>query len=86
MATSEVRTQIYLPRRLHQALRRAARVRGVSMAQLLREAAEEAVRRNRPEPDDPLGELIGVIKEAPPDLAEGHDNYLYGSKPQRKKR
>jgi hypothetical protein len=55
------------------------------MAQLLREAAEEAVRRNRPEREDPFGELIGVIREAPPDLAEGHDDYLYG-KPRRKKR
>lgn len=79
MAASEVRTQIYLPRRLHLALRRAARARGVSMAQLLREAAEEAVRRATPRREDPLGDLIGVIRDAPADLAECHDHYLYGA-------
>ena len=84
MATSEVRTQIYLPRRLHRELRRAARARGVSMAQLLREAAEEALRRTRPRARDPLGDLIGVIRDAPPDLAEHHDHYLYGA-PQRRR-
>ena len=75
--TSAVRTQIYLPRRLHQALRRAAHLRGVSMAQLLREAAEEAVRRAEPRRDDPLRDLVGVIRDAPADLAEHHDRYLY---------
>lgn len=83
VATSEVRTQIYLPRRLHQALRRAARRRGVSMAQLLREAAEEAVRRARPADEDPLADLIGIIRGAPADLAEHHDRYLYGGRPRR---
>ena len=75
---SEVRTQIYLPRRLHQALRRAAKARGVSMAQLIREAAEDALRRARPRDEDPLTGLIGIIRDAPPDLAERHDHYLYG--------
>jgi hypothetical protein len=33
--------------------------------------------------DDPTGwkalrELIGSIKDAPPDMAENHDRYLYG--------
>ena len=77
MATSEVRTQIYLPRRLHQALRRAARARGVSMAHLIREAAEEALRREQPRSADPLADLLGVIRDAPSDLAEHHDQYLY---------
>jgi AF2212-like protein len=36
-----------------------------------------------PDPDDPTGwkaidELIGCIKDAPPDMAENHDFYLYG--------
>jgi predicted DNA-binding ribbon-helix-helix protein len=79
MATSEVRTQIYLPRRLHQSLRRAAKARGVSMAQLIREAAEEALRRTDTPQQDPLADLVGVIRDAPHDLAEGHDDYLYGS-------
>jgi hypothetical protein len=78
MAASEVRTQIYLPRRLHGALKRAARARGVSMAHLIREAAEEAVRRSAASAGDPLGDLVGVVRDAPADLAEHHDHYLYG--------
>ena len=34
--------------------------------------------------DDPTGwktidRLIGIIKDAPPDMAENHDKYLYGA-------
>ena len=37
----------------------------------------------RRDDDDPTGwkairSLIGIIKDAPPDLAENHDKYLYG--------
>lgn len=37
----------------------------------------------RRDPDDPTGwkavdRLIGVAKDAPPDLSENHDAYLYG--------
>jgi len=84
MGASEVRTQIYLPRRLHTALKRAAKARGVSMAHLLREAAEDALRRASPVSADPLADLIGVIRDAPPDLAEGHDRYLSGAPRARK--
>ncbi|MGH7894093.1 MAG: hypothetical protein ACREQL_05445 [Candidatus Binatia bacterium] len=49
------------------------------MAQLLREAAEDALRRDRPVAEDPLANLIGVIRDAPSDLAERHDHYLYGA-------
>lgn len=38
MAVSEVRTQIYLEREQHEALKRAARQRAVSMARIIREA------------------------------------------------
>jgi hypothetical protein len=79
MAASEVRTQIYLPRRLHQSLRKAAKARGISMAQLIREAAEEAVRRTETPRQDPFADLVGVIRDAPTDLAEAHDHYLNGS-------
>jgi predicted DNA-binding antitoxin AbrB/MazE fold protein len=35
-------------------------------------------------PDDPTGwkaidALRGIVKDAPPDMAENHDKYLYGS-------
>jgi hypothetical protein len=79
VATSEVRTQIYLPKKLHRALRRTAKARGVSMAQLLREAAEEVVRRAQEPGPDPFEGLIGTIEQGPADLAENHDHYLYGA-------
>lgn len=78
MATSEVRTQIYLPRSLHRALRDEARRRGVSMAQLLRDAAAAALRNNNGDQHDPLAELVGIVREGPKDLATNHDYYLYG--------
>jgi hypothetical protein len=78
MAATEVRTQLYLPGKLHRALKRAARQRGVSMAQLLREAAEEAVRKQALVSMDPLEGLIGAAQGEPTDLAEEHDRYLYG--------
>ena len=75
MVTQQVRTQIYLPRRLHRALRQAAAERGVSMAELIREAAEDAVRRSA-WAVDPFEGLVGAAEDAPPDLAEKHDRYL----------
>ena len=62
-----------------QKLRKAAKARGVSMAHLIREAAEEALRRTEAPRPDPFADLVGVIRDAPADLAEGHDDYLYGS-------
>ncbi len=40
---SEVRTQIYLPRVLHEAVKKTASKRGVSMGQVIREAVEAKV-------------------------------------------
>jgi hypothetical protein len=41
------------------------------------------LRQPRRDPDDPTGwkvvdRLIGIAKNAPPDLSENHDVYLYG--------
>jgi len=54
------------------------------MAQLLREAAEDTVRHAERGDEDPLGDLVGVIRDAPSDLAERHDEYL--SRPSRPRR
>jgi len=54
------------------------------MAQLIREAAEAALRREGAPTRDPLDALIGVIRDAPADLSVNHDHYLYGAP--RKKR
>jgi hypothetical protein len=50
MALSEVRTQIYLERRQHQALKRAAKKRSVTMAQVVREAVATYL-AEEPEPE-----------------------------------
>ena len=42
-SVSEVRTQIYLSEDLHKAVKKLAKQRGVSMAQIIREAIEEKV-------------------------------------------
>lgn len=45
MAVSEVRTQIYLERSQHEALKRAASRRSISMAQAVREAITHYLRK-----------------------------------------
>jgi hypothetical protein len=50
MALSEVRTQIYLERWQHQALKRAAKRRAVTMAQVVREAVASYL-ADEPEPE-----------------------------------
>jgi hypothetical protein len=54
------------------------------MAQLIREAAEQALRGARLA-KDPLDDLIGIIREAPPDLAEHHDRYLQEASTRRRR-
>lgn len=85
MAATEVRTQIYLPKRLHRALGETARRRGVSMAQLLREGAETLLARATEEVSDPFGNLIGAVKSGPPDVSERHDEYLQRRRTRRKR-
>jgi hypothetical protein len=73
MALTEVRTQIYLERRQHQALKRAAKRRSVTMAQVVREAvatylAEEQEVKTDPRRDgkaylaDPLWKLPEIAE------------------------
>ena len=50
---------------------------------LIREAAEEALRRTETPQQDSFADLVGVIRDGPHDLAEGHDDYLYGSRRRR---
>jgi hypothetical protein len=40
--------------------------------------------RRKPNLYDRLKPVIGIIKDAPPDLAENHDHYIHG-KPKRKR-
>lgn len=89
MSVSEVRTQIYLERDQHRALKTAARLRGVSMAQVVREAVAEYLRRLKREPgegtvfaEDAIWSLPELADDFPgtgrPDASRRHDELLYG--------
>ena len=68
MAVSEVRTQIYLERAQHEALKRVAARRALSMAQVVREAIalyldEPAERRRRTARDDPAWSVLEAARK-----------------------
>lgn len=80
------------PARLH-ALKQIALDRGISLSALLREMADEvirrhgrerAVRRRRRDPFFLLGRP-GVSAPGPTDVAAEHDHYLYGSPKKRRR-
>lgn len=83
MASTEIRTQVYLPAELHRRLRAAAHRRGVSMAELIRESAGALL--DKSEGAGPLDQVVGLVANAPRDLSEGHDKYLYGDKSKQQK-
>ncbi len=88
MPISEVRTQIYLDKELHQSLKAFARARAVSMAQVVRDAVGAyMVREQKPLSEDlhqadPIWNLPEAGEsfdgELRSDAAERHDDYLYG--------
>ena len=83
MATSEKRTQIYLPTSQYRVLQCLARRRRVSMAAIVREAlaayASEHLGSISGADQDPLGDLIGCF-EGERDLSVEHDRLLYSKK------
>lgn len=74
-----VRTQIYLPRKIHEELRRRGKALKISIAEQIRRAItlylkmEEEPALNE---DDPIWKIIGGVE----DLSQRHDEYLYGGK------
>ena len=91
MAVSEVRTQIYLDHEQHEALKRAAKDRSVSMAQVVREAVavylgEEGSSGVLPDQDayfaDPAWRLVETAERIggseEPDGASRLEEELYG--------
>ncbi len=74
-----IRTQISLTGEQHRRLRRVARERGVSVAEVIRRAVDAQV----PSEDDErqrrwerLMALAGAFRSGLPDIAERHDEYL----------
>ncbi|MCA9407518.1 MAG: ribbon-helix-helix protein, CopG family [Candidatus Omnitrophica bacterium] len=83
-----VRTQIYLPKDLHQRLTRLASQRGKPMAQLVRDLIDKGL-KEREEGDfsgkEALTKLFAIqATGSPKDLSQQVDHYLYGT-PKRKK-
>jgi len=86
MAERMVRTQVYLPPKVHAELKRRAEKHGLTLAVQIREALEDYLELMKKEeeqipPFDPT-ELFSIIDNlkgsGPPDLAEKHDKYIYG--------
>ena len=67
------KTTVYLPRPLKEALAAAARRRGVSEAELIREGIALAVAR-----DEPRRPRLPLFDSGKPDLAERFDELLKG--------
>lgn len=78
------RTTVMLPYELHSKACFVARERGISFGELVRESVESAVegkpaRKKEGWKGDPFFTDTAVFKgDAPSDLAERHDDYLYG--------
>lgn len=83
------RTQIYLPPHLHRRLKEEAKRRKCSLAKLLRESIEKDygilpkkgnahVLLDMIANAKKLEKKYPIPKDAPTDLAENHDYYLYG--------
>lgn len=67
--------QVYVRPEQIAALRHLAERRGVSVAELVRQGIDEILANVAPE-EDPLLDIIGMIKSGPSDVSEKHDEYL----------
>lgn len=75
---SDRRTQVYLPEELYQMVVEKAAQRGVSMAQVIREAVEKIEPREevKARKNDPIWDLVGMIKGEPADFSSNTRGYL----------
>lgn len=87
-SVTERRTQVYFSEKLHRQLKEAARRRGVSMAEVVRQAVDQYLAETFGEKDwesDPIHRIVGLVKDTKiTDAAENHDAYLYGAQPKGK--
>lgn len=73
-----IRKQVYLAPEQIKLLKLLARKANVTEAEVVRRAIEDYARKEKVIDDDPLLELIGMVKGGPPDASINHDYYLYG--------
>lgn len=80
MITTEKRAQLYLPFPLYQEVLRSARSKGISFAQIVREALQNYLKKDRQQAiiweNDPLNQAIGFFK-GPKDLSRNIDKTVY---------
>lgn len=79
-----VRTQVYLPRDIYEQLKERADKEGSSMAHYIREALAQYVVEAEVEDkapvftkEDPIWEMVGMIKSGITDGSYNHDKYIY---------
>lgn len=85
MTETMIRTQVYLPRRIHEKLRQRAEQHGLTLAVQIRAALEDYLDRVEAQEDDgilhaddPIFQMAGIFS-GPGDLSVNHDHYLYGA-------
>ncbi len=82
MLNCMIRKQLYIDEELDHRLKRLAARTGQSEAEHVRAALRAYLARHLPATeDDPLAAMVGIVDApaTPDDLAERHDEYLYGS-------
>ena len=67
--------QVYLRPERNEALRSLAAQRNVAITELVRQGVDRLL-AEVPVEEDPLWDIIGLVKSGPSDLAEKHDDYL----------
>lgn len=86
---SEKRTQVYFPLNLYRQIKRTAKKESKSSAQIIREAVELYLEREKEKEidweNDPIFKLVGIASSGLGDLAENHDKYLYGIQGKKRK-
>jgi len=86
----KTRMQILLDPEAKKMLEREAKIREVSVGQVIREAVElyertKAGNEKDLTDKDPIWDIVGLVSSDVTDLSEEHDHYIYGT-PKRKLR
>lgn len=82
---AKVRFQMFMEQTQKEALERLQQDSGMSVAELVRTAINNFLKKHRKMKEEPLDEITekllsvaGICKGGPPDLADCIDEYLYG--------
>lgn len=74
------RTQVYFPEEMLEALRSKAKKEKTTIADIVRKAVSEILKREEIKDwdNDPLWNIVGAGSSQDGDLSVNHDTYLYG--------